>query len=106
MKLKLLAGIAFSIFLTSCSHSKIYKSCDDMTSSLKGEKYDDLVKDWGEPYYKDEYAAGGTFYVKWAGVGVDGKDAKFYFDELVTSWGSSLPDEVKGVECDPIPDGK
>lgn len=101
MKLKtaILLATCFTLLL-ACKQTKQFDNCSEMASDTKGKYYNELVEEFGEPYYKEEYPAGNRWYVKWKGFGFGGRDAKIYFNNIIYSWGESSPFTIDGIECD------
>jgi hypothetical protein len=92
--------VFFSIFLlSSCGIRKNYDSCDDLIESVKGEEYDILVKEWGEPDHKSDYYNNGDASIDgldlridatWSSSKVNVKNQKeitLYFDVVLTGFG-------------------
>jgi hypothetical protein len=60
---------------------KQFKTLDDLTSALHGEKYDDVKAILGEPYFKYLDVVKQEITYRWHGVGVIGRpDAVIIFD--------------------------
>jgi len=81
----LVVGIVLllSHFLGSFNNisKKQFKTLDDLTSALHGEKYDDVKAILGEPYFKYLDVVKQEITYRWHGVGVIGRpDAVIIFD--------------------------
>ena len=75
--------ILFAYFLGSSNSigKKQFKTLDDLTSALHGEKYDDVKAVLGEPYFKYLDVVKQEITYRWHGVGVIGRpDAVIIFD--------------------------
>ncbi len=75
--------ILFAYFLGSSNSigKKQFKTLDDLSSALHGEKYDDVKAILGEPYFKYLDVVKQEITYRWRGVGVIGRpDAVIIFD--------------------------
>ena len=75
--------LLLSYFLGSSNSigKKQFKTLDDLTSALHGEKYDDVKAVLGEPYFKYLDVVKQEITYRWHGVGVIGRpDAVIIFD--------------------------